>query len=100
MRKVFKAITMFCAILGIIFAIGGVSWAQTTRGELAGNVTDPSGALIPGAKVVVTNAETGEKSDTVSSSSGSYHFTELSIGRYNVTVTAAGFSSRTVRVCR
>ena len=82
---------LFLALLQVCIPLR----AQSTRGELAGNVTDSSGAVIVGAKVVAVGIDTGEKSETVTTSSGSYHFPELAIGRYNVTVTAAGFATST-----
>jgi Carboxypeptidase regulatory-like domain len=76
-------------------AITVPSFAQSTRGELAGNVTDTSGAVVVGVKVVATGVDNGTKSDTVTTSSGAYRFPELQIGRYNVTFSAPGFSSTT-----
>jgi hypothetical protein len=95
MSKAFKAFTMFCAVLGMIFAIAGVSWAQSTRGSLSGSVSDSSGALVPGAQIVAVGVDTGTRSETVSTSSGDFKFPELAIGRYDVTVTASGFSAST-----
>ncbi len=68
--------------------------AQSVRGSLAGNVTDPSGALIAGAQITATNSTSGATSVTVSTSAGSYRFPELPLGSYNVTATAKGFSSQ------
>ena len=95
MSKLFKRIEYVCLLLAAIFTLSAVAFAQSTRGELAGNITDTTGALVPGAKVVVVNADTGATSETVSTSSGLYRFTELSIGKYTVTVTAEGFSAAT-----
>jgi len=66
---------------------------QSVRGSLAGVVSDTSGALIPGAKVVATNDATGLSVSTVSTSAGEYRFPELPIGVYSLTVTSPGFSS-------
>ena len=68
-------------------------YAQSTRGELAGSVTDSSGAVISGAKITATNEATGTKNDAVSTSSGDYRFPALAIGNYTVNVTAPGFAS-------
>jgi hypothetical protein len=70
-----------------------LTFAQSTRGELAGNVTDSTGAVITGAKVVAVGIDTGVTNETVTTSAGGFHFPELAIGRYNVTVTAPGFSA-------
>ena len=81
-------------ILAVIFATS-VAFAQSSHGAMAGSVTDPTGAVIPGAKVVLTEEATGVKSETVSTSSGDYRFNELPVGSYTVTVTAWGFSTST-----
>jgi hypothetical protein len=79
----------------LVLALGARAVAQSTRGELAGSVTDPSGALLPGATIVAVNEATGGKSQTVSTSSGNYVFPELPVGTYKVTTTAAGFQTAT-----
>src|SRR6266436_4960188 len=65
--------------------------AQTTSGSIVGTVTDPSGAVIGGATVTITNVETGISLKTSTDSTGNYVVTPLAIGRYSVTVEAAGF---------
>jgi hypothetical protein len=82
-------------LLLAILAFSMQSFAQSTRGELAGTITDSSGAVVAGAKVEATGIDTGVKSATVTTSSGSYHFPEMAIGRYNVQVTAGGFATET-----
>ena len=69
--------------------------AQSSRGALAGNITDSTGAVIPDATVTATSQATGGKSVTKSTSAGSYRFDELPIGAYTVTATATGFSTET-----
>jgi hypothetical protein len=66
-------------------------FAQSTRGQLAGTVTDSTGAVVPGAVITALNSATGVTSRAVSTSSGSYRFPELAVGTYTVTTTAAGF---------
>ena len=67
--------------------------AQTFRGTILGTVTDPSGALISGAKITVKNMDTGLTRTTETSANGTYTVPELPIGRYSVTVTQSGFQS-------
>src|ERR1700680_1089488 len=67
--------------------------AQTFRGTILGTVTDPSGAVIAGAKVTVKNAGTGLERTTETSADGSYSIPELPIGTYSVTVTQPGFKT-------
>ena len=67
--------------------------AQTFRGTILGTVTDPSGAVVAGAKVSVKNTGTGLERSTETSGDGSYSLPELPIGTYNVTVTQQGFQT-------
>ncbi len=84
---------IFSLILAVAFALVSIAHAQSTRGALGGTVADPTGAVVPGAKILVVDAATGAKSQTVSTSSGDYKFTELPVGTYTVTTTAPGFAS-------
>ena len=70
--------------------------AQTVFGSIAGTVTDPTGAVIPNAKVVLQGQQTGTIFDGVSSSAGVFRFPQVPIGSYNVTVTAPGFKETKV----
>jgi hypothetical protein len=67
--------------------------AQTFRGTILGTVTDPSGAVVPGAKVTVKNTGTGLERSTETSADGSYTLSELPIGTYSVTVVLTGFET-------
>ena len=53
-----------------LLAIPVCSWAQSTRGSLAGTVTDQTGAIIAGAKIEATQVDTQIKYEAVSSSAG------------------------------
>jgi Carboxypeptidase regulatory-like domain len=67
--------------------------AQTGYGEITGIVADPSGAVVPGAAVVLSNAATGENRTVTTNAAGAYSFTAVPIvGAYTMTVTAQGFS--------
>ncbi|PYV66043.1 MAG: TonB-dependent receptor, partial [Acidobacteria bacterium] len=71
-------------------------YAQTFRGAINGSVTDPSGAVVAGASVKVTNTGTGIALTTVTTSDGQFAFQDLPLGSYNVVVTASGFKQTTV----
>jgi hypothetical protein len=81
-----------CLWVIALLAIPLGSWAQSTRGALAGTITDPSGAVISGAHVVATQVDTQSKYESLSSSAGDYRFPELALGSYDVTVSATGFA--------
>ena len=67
-------------------------WGQGGTGELTGLVTDPSGAVVSGVQVTLTNFSTGDKRTTVTTQAGIYRFNALPIvGTYNLQISAAGF---------
>src|SRR5260370_23553360 len=67
--------------------------AQTFRGTILGTVTDPSGAVVAGAKVTAKNVGTGLERTTDTSGDGSYALPELPIGNYTVTATLTCFQT-------
>ncbi len=77
MKIISTAARSLCLLLSVLFVATLVSFAQSTRGELTGTITDALGAVIPGATVLAVNQATGSRSQTVSSSSGDYRFSEL-----------------------
>ena len=79
-------------VLGLLLCVAGAPLvAQTTTGSIVGTVTDPSGGVIGGATVTVTNTDTNIAVKTTTDTAGNYVVTPLSVGRYSVTVEAAGF---------
>lgn len=67
--------------------------AQVLYGSLVGDVSDPSGAAIAGAKIVITNRETGQIRESVSDNGGHYTLQNVNPGAYEVRTTASGFQS-------
>ncbi len=65
--------------------------AQSTQGLIVGTVTDASGAVVPNAKVVVTNTDTAVAVTTKSSAAGLYQVQDLVPGHYTIHVDAEGF---------
>ena len=71
---------------GILLLCGAsVALAQAGRGSISGLVSDPAGALIAGAKVVLLNPATGVTQHTVTTGAGLYNFISLNPGVYQVT---------------
>nr|WP_245817841.1 carboxypeptidase-like regulatory domain-containing protein [Granulicella rosea] len=68
--------------------------AQVVGGSIGGLVTDSSGSVIRGAQVLVHNSETGTERHLVTGSDGRYSAPSLTVGQYEITVTADGFASR------
>jgi hypothetical protein len=65
-----------------------------SSGSVSGTVTDIQGAVIPNAKIVITNKETGVPREATSAANGTYSVVALPSGVYTVHVEAGGFSSR------
>jgi hypothetical protein len=84
-------------ILASMLFAGGVQagLAQVDAGALEGTVKDTSGAVIPGAKVTLTNKGTSFSISTTTNAEGFYIFTPIRIGAYDVTVEYAGFQKAT-----
>ncbi|MGA2908747.1 MAG: TonB-dependent receptor [Terracidiphilus sp.] len=72
--------------------------AQSTTADVVGTVTDPSGAVVPGAKVTITNLETQVKEVTKSNQTGDYVFNLVDPGRYSVSIEANGFKMLVIPV--
>ena len=79
-------------ILCVFFAASGLLSAQTGgTGALSGAITDPTGAMVVGAQVKVTNAVTGDTRTVQTNDHGLYVASLLSPGQYSVEVTRQGF---------
>jgi Carboxypeptidase regulatory-like domain len=91
MRSMTKAVRFLLAACAGLGLLAPAALAQTVYGSMAGTVTDPSGAVISGAKVEAKSQQTGATTNTVTTAEGVYRFPELPLGRYDVTVTASGF---------
>jgi hypothetical protein len=70
-------------------------WAQGGRATLVGEITDPAGAVVPGASLTLRNVETGREHLSKSSNEGAYTLSELPPGTYSFRLEAPGF--RTVQ---
>lgn len=67
---------------------------QAANATLTGVITDPAGALVPGATITATNKATGVKRETTSSDEGFYVLSNLTPGQYDVRISASGFSTK------
>lgn len=89
MRSVRAKLVGLCFV--VLFA-SSICFSQNITALLTGSVTDPSGAVVPGASVTLHSVDTNTDVITVQTdSNGLYTATELPLGRYTVTVTANGF---------
>ncbi len=94
--KIGKIAFLAVVLIGLLFAAGGVGAQNLQRGEVHGFVYDSSHALVPGAKVSISNPATGYTRDLTTDSSGAYTFAQLVPGVYVIEANAAGFAAITV----
>ena len=81
-------------ILLCILSTVNLSFGQIATTSLRGTVKDPSGALVPGAKVTITDNASGNSTSRVADSSGSYVFSQIQPSKYTIKVDAAGFGEQ------
>lgn len=90
-----KAHTVFASILlALVFPLlfaGSSAYAQSTFASITGTVTDTSGAIVPNARIVVTNQATGIQSSAQSNAAGIYAVPQLNPGSYSLRAQANGF---------
>jgi hypothetical protein len=86
---------VFCGL--VVWGLALVpAWAQYKAG-IQGTVEDTTGAVVAGAKVTVTNQETGKSQEVTTSQSGFYSVAGLPPGTYTVTASFTGFSEKVVK---
>jgi hypothetical protein len=78
---------LLCLAIFTTLAMGQAARTAT----LVGTVTDPTGAVIPGAKLTITNTETSTASNGSTNAEGAYYIPYLAVGSYELTVEATGF---------
>src|SRR5215813_1370411 len=69
----------------------GMAFGQLVSATIVGSVTDASGGVVTGAKVTLTEVETGVDRGAATNTSGNYTFVNLPPGKYRVTVEMPGF---------
>lgn len=89
---------LIALVAGMALTLGAtLMMAQTpSTGALAGTVTDPSGAVISGATVTLTDTGTGQTRTATTDANGSYKFGLLEPGTYSIVFSASGFKNQTV----
>lgn len=75
-----------------VLAVPTSVFAQGTTASLGGTVTDSTGAVIPGAKILLKNEASDDQRDSVSNGSGVFSFAAVPTGTYDITITAPGFA--------
>jgi TonB-dependent Receptor Plug Domain. len=93
-RNLFK-VAGLCLALALTLGLTGSLQAQTSLGQIAGNVVDSTGGAIPGATITITNTGTQAVRSINSDGSGFYTATNLPIGNYTVSISKTGFRGET-----
>lgn len=86
-------VVAFALLVAVLVGSTRLAAQTSTTGDVAGVVTDQSGATVPDAKVSLTDETKGITQETKTNKDGVYHFYLLSPGPYTVTVTATGFQT-------
>ncbi len=91
-----NSVRLLIVILVIVIS-ATFGYAQvTSTGSLSGTVTDPQGAVVPGASVVVKNVASGQEFTTETNSEGAFNVPSLKEGEYTATITKQGFKQAVV----
>ena len=85
-RKAMLSATVILGLMGV-----GVAWAQVTTASLRGTARDSQGGALPGVTMTVKNIETGLARTLVTEGNGTYIFTNLPPGTYEITAELTGF---------
>lgn len=91
MRKI-RCFMLLAGVLSLAL-LSAAAWAQTAAGGVAGTVKDPSGAVVSGATITLTNESTNVVQTTRSTSSGTYVFEGVPVGAYTLKADAHGFKT-------
>ncbi len=90
-----KHLREMCVLLALMAASCFVAYSQAVSGTVLGTVTDASGAVVPNAKVTLTEVNTGIVHNAQTNGSGNYTFSDLPGGIYTATVQSSGFKKET-----
>src|SRR5450631_1257605 len=96
MKQMYLSVFRCATVLLALACASRLADAQVLYGSLTGNVTDPSSAAVPGAKVTALNVDTGVTRQSDTDARGAYLFSNLQLGTYKVTIEAKGFQTTIV----
>jgi hypothetical protein len=92
-------ISIWCKMLQRLFVVPALLFisitalGQATTGSISGRVVDPSGAVVTGANVVITDVNTGIETTSATGKDGEFIETVLPPDRYQVTIAVQGFAT-------
>jgi carboxypeptidase family protein len=88
-----KPLKLASGIACVVALLVGVMWGQGIFATLTGVVSDPTGAVVKGAKVVLTDAASGSIRDSQTDTDGYFTFASVPVGKYNLKIEAQGFEA-------
>lgn len=97
---IFTPMTKLLRVVFVLFACVAMTFGQAISvngGSIQGTITDPTGAIVPGAMVSIANVDTGTVKNVVADSAGFYSVGPLNPGDYTVAVSAPGFQKLSVK---
>jgi hypothetical protein len=80
-------------VLCCILSCATLAFSQNANTSLRGTVKDPSGALVPGARITLVDKANGQTFTAMAGNSGQYQFLQIPPAKYDITVTATGFGT-------
>ena len=95
LRRIAKLVIPLMSVFAMLLTCR-MTFGQAITGDILGTVQDSSNAVVAGAKVTLTEVNTGLKFEATSGASGEYLFAQLKPGHYKVEVTKEGFETATV----
>lgn len=72
-----------------------MAFAQDVNGRIIGTISDPNGAVVPGATIVIKDQQTGKERNVTATNDGTFVVPQLEFGTYTVTITASGYKTFT-----
>ena len=81
------------ALSALIFTSAATAQTTLSTGSIVGTVTDPTGAVVSNAKVLITSSSTGQKTELTSNAAGAFSTGPLAPGSYKVQISSKGFST-------
>src|SRR4051794_25388339 len=81
------------SVLGLVLLMATPALAQKFTASVRGTVSDPTSAVIAGAKVTLKNEATGVARSVTTNSDGNYSFPDVPVGSYRIEVESAGFKT-------
>jgi hypothetical protein len=97
-RKISRRPFGACLVILVLLVAGTNLFSQTDTGSIAGTVTDPTGAVIPGATITATSTDTGLKLSAMSNDTGQFTILAVPRGNYSVSTDVSGFDPQTIAV--